>query len=239
MRKTLKILACVLFVAGCAATATHQMAPKAAPSQQPVSGREFSRPTEKDVTLGQSTTAQIRERFGDPMSQKKVTVTKATTSGAKSMYEAAPMDGTLTLYNYFLGQSQGASPNQAVGAKIASFVFLDDKLYHYDFVSNFAQGGTAVDETKIKQLVRRKTTKAEVIALFGEPSGHAIYPMVLLPGTEKLIYLALNIDAVHKEVEHKYLEILFDRSGTMVDYRFSSETDAMVPQQVAQNAATP
>jgi len=211
MKKQYIAALCALLCASCVAT----------------TGREFARPTEQSIALGTSNSAQIRTTYGEPYEQNTETVSREATAGAASPFDAAPMEGTVVLYTYFLRESQAPINGGGSTVKWVDFVFLNDKLYVYNYVSNFQSGSTQFDESKLAQLKKKKSTKQDVVSLLGEPGGRAIYPFVLLPGTEKYLYKYFEIEPASNKLKSKGVELLFDQHGILIDFRFASQSKAL------------
>jgi outer membrane protein assembly factor BamE (lipoprotein component of BamABCDE complex) len=75
-------------------------------------------------------------------------------------------------------------------------------------------------------LVNGVTTKEEVRALLGEPSGRAMFP-ALQPGEERYIYQF--VDAAHGERLVKRLELVFDDDDVLSDFGFVSDLSPAAP----------
>jgi len=211
MKKQLVVLLCAVICASCVAT----------------TGREFVRPTREAVELGKSTTSQIQAIYGQPYEQNTATISKGEVSGTASPFDPAPMEGTLTGYTYYLQQSEAPIDGGDSWAKWVDFVFLNDRLYVYNYVSNFKTGSTQFDESQLSKLKKGTSTKEDVVALFGEPGGRAVYPFVYLPGTEKYLYKSFEIDKSSNQFKTKGLELVFDPKGTLLDFRFGSQAKAL------------
>ena len=68
------------------------------------------------------------------------------------------------------------------------FHFLDGVLVGYAWTSSFLTESTDFDPDKAAALTTGTTTRAEVVALLGEPSGEYVYPLVALPDGVGLVY---------------------------------------------------
>ena len=204
---------CALLCASCVAT----------------TGREFVRPTTQSVELGKSTTGEIRSTYGEPYEQNTATISKLETSGGQTVFDAAPMSGTVTIYTYYLQQNQAPIQGGNSWAKWVDFVFLNDQLCVYNYVSNFDAGSTQFDEGRLSSLKKGVSKKSDVVSLLGEPGGRAIYPFVLHEGMEKYLYKYFQIDREHNMAKSKGLELVFDANGTLLDYRFASQSKALPP----------
>ena len=68
-----------------------------------------------------------------------------------------------------------------------------------------------------------------VIAQFGNPGGRFIYPMTPTPGMERLHYSYQKFDTTSHQRRIKALDVVFNASGQMLDYRAASVTNPFAP----------
>jgi hypothetical protein len=86
---------------------------------------------------------------------------------------------TLRVASYAYAASAGESLVGGVTpARGIDFAFLDLVLVSHQFVSSFKADHTDFDETKVPSIKKGVTTRDEVIALLGAPTGMQIYPMI-------------------------------------------------------------
>lgn len=68
------------------------------------------------------------------------------------------------------------------------YSFLNDVMVGEEFNSSFDEEKTEFQSEKVSTLVKGKSTKADVIALLGKPSGEVIYPLVKDKNGRGLVY---------------------------------------------------
>jgi hypothetical protein len=65
---------------------------------------------------------------------------------------------------------------EVIPARSQAYSFFEDKLVSEQFLSSFKSDNTNFDDTKISEIIKNKTTKAEVVTLLGKPTGQYIFP---------------------------------------------------------------
>ena len=136
-------------------------------------GRDFTRPPADALTLGKTTEAEIRQRFGDPYRQGTVVRNGETMKSLRYSYAS----GAASL-------AGGITPSRGM-----SFYFWNDTLVGHEFTSSFDTDTTDFDATKVPQIRQGETTESEVTALLGSPGGAYIYPMIPDKAARGLVYL--------------------------------------------------
>jgi hypothetical protein len=121
-------------------------------------GADFSRPDPASFTLGTTTEVQIRQRFGPPYGQ--------------STAEVGGRQVTTLQYTYAEMRST------VVPVRVMTYTFHEGRLVGFDYSSSFVVDETAFDESVAKKIKRGETTRAEVLALAGRPTGQFIYQFV-------------------------------------------------------------
>jgi hypothetical protein len=119
-------------------------------------GADFSRPDPASFTLGQTTEAEIRARFGKPAGET-----------------AARVGGKLvTTLRYAYTEARSI----AVPVRTMSYALHEGRLVGFDCMSSFAADQTAFDELALKGIRRGETTRTETLDLVGKPTGQFIHP---------------------------------------------------------------
>jgi hypothetical protein len=136
-------------------------------------GRDFTRPPADTLTLGKTTEAEVRQRFGDPSRQGTVVRNGETMKSLNYGYASGA--GSLV---------GGLTPSRGMG-----FYVWNDALVGHEFTSSFDADTTDFDATKVQQIRRGETTEAAVTALLGPPAGAYIYPMIPDKAARALVYL--------------------------------------------------
>lgn len=172
-------------------------------------GTAFVRVTDDQVALGKTTEAEVRQKLGAPYREGQVTLNGVQ---LKSL-----------AYAYAAGLGEGAYPG-VTPSRSQGFSFLDDKLVGYEFVSSWKEDSTDFDESKIASIKKGESTRADVIALLGAPTGKAIYPVVKEQGDEGMVYLYVHVkgSAFNMKVYNKSLLVTLDSKGVVKDTTYNS-----------------
>jgi hypothetical protein len=184
------------------------------------SGRDFTRPAAENLALGVVTRADILAAYGRP-DRQMTRVVSAPGEGSGSSRSDAPAMGSLTsLFYTYETPGRVAWSGAALHQKLLKFDFANDRLFSYSYLSNFERDSSDFDEAKMSALANGITTKEDVLALFGDPSGRAMFP-ALLPGDERFVYQ--YVDASGGERLVKRLELVFDDDDVLRDFGFVSD----------------
>jgi outer membrane protein assembly factor BamE (lipoprotein component of BamABCDE complex) len=172
-------------------------------------GTDFVRPSTDDLKNGQTTYAQLIARMGPPRSEGSVL--KNEQSIRTATYAYASVGGKPL--------RDGVTPARAM-----SFYFFKDTLVGHEFVSSWAEDNTDFDENKIKDIVKGKSTRAQVVQLMGRPSGYYIYPMIKAQTGDAAGYSygETTGSAFNLKFFRKGLVVTFDPAGVVTDVEYSS-----------------
>ena len=172
-------------------------------------GADFARPDPASFALGSTTEAEIRQRFGNPYGQ--------TTSRVG--------DQVVTTLQYTYAEPRTG----VIPARAMTYAFYEGRLVGFDYSSSFAADETNFDEKIANRLKRGETTRAEVLAIAGPPTGQFIYPtpQAPVPGRRAYVYGYLRGDRPAPttiETASKVLTIVFDDHDVVVEFSLSMTT---------------
>jgi outer membrane protein assembly factor BamE (lipoprotein component of BamABCDE complex) len=193
-------------------------------------GRDFAKPTPETLALGHTTSAEVESRYGKPYRQSRAI---RSDDGERAGYAPATpfapamTQGAFASFSYLHTDTSTAFYGGTATAKAINFVFWNDTLVSYNYVSTFDDSSSNFDESRIAALKRGEMTRANVIELLGEPTGRAVYPMIRDQGTEAFVYDYVQFD--RRERRTKTLVILFGSDGTVQDFRFGSDDRPVTP----------
>jgi hypothetical protein len=140
-------------------------------------GVNFKRPDPASLKMGKTTTAEVIAVMGPPAR------TSETTKNTHLMKN----------FSYSYAESAiTAARTDVITARGITLSMFNDVLVGQQFRSTFKEDTTDFDETKIAQIIKGKTTRNEVIALLGNPSGEAIFPIIKTPGEVAIRYSYLQ-----------------------------------------------
>lgn len=177
-------------------------------------GTDFVRPYVDAFELGKTTPAQIVAQMGEP--KKKGIVKKNGTLIESITYVYASIGGEAA--------DEGVTPS-----RVQVFFFHKGILVGREFQSSFKSDSSNFDETKIALLEEGKTTRADVIRVFGEPTGAYIAPVVEEGMREAIGYAYQAISGgpfSGMKMFRKVLRISFDENNVIAKVEFvSTDTD--------------
>ena len=175
-------------------------------------GSDFVRPSEGDLVVGKATPADVTAKMGNPMQTGQLTKHEKLMKVSKYAYAAT---GGESAY-------EGVTP-----ARSMTFLFHEDKLVGKEFVSSFKQDSTDFDGAKVSSISKGKSTRQDVVALLGKPSGEALYPVIKNVGDNAYVYSYVQAkgSVFNMKFYNKVLLVSFDSSGvvTEVEYTTSGE----------------
>lgn len=142
-------------------------------------GKDFARPDPDKFKLGQTTYAEVVQLMGGVQKFGK--------------HESWVNDKLVKSLVYFYTQNAvSLVPGVSSPERSMVFCFYNDVLVSHSYWSSFQADSTNFDDTKIDQIIKGKTSLAEVIQIFGKPNSFKIPPMIK--------------DTVVKEVGYYYSE---------------------------------
>ncbi|HZM35201.1 MAG TPA: hypothetical protein VFC18_11990 [Burkholderiales bacterium] len=173
-------------------------------------GTQFKRAEPETLQNGETTYAQVVQRMGEPRSRGQVLKNnKQVTTASYSYAEAG-------------GKSVS---DEVIASKTQMFFFADERLVGHAFASTWAEDHTRFDDTKLSQIAKGRTTKEEVIALLGKPSGYYRYPMIDAATGEALVYVYAQVakkGLMSIGISNKEAVITLDERGVVSDVKFES-----------------
>ena len=168
-------------------------------------GRDFVRPDSQDLRNGQTTYAQVVARMGQPRQEGSVIKNDKTIKTASYAY--ASLGGKPL--------REGVTAARAIGV-----YFYNDTLVGHEFISSWAEDHTDFDEDKIKDIIKGKTTRDEVVQLLGRPSGYYIFPLIKASTGDAAVYAYLEVRGFTPF--RKLLVVTFDAAGVVTEVEFTS-----------------
>jgi outer membrane protein assembly factor BamE (lipoprotein component of BamABCDE complex) len=137
-------------------------------------GTNFVRPTDDALLVGKSTRANVIQLLGKPSDVDD-----------EKIVNDEPVE-TIT-YSYHLVKTifTIGAPDTV---RTQTYTFFNDIMVGSEFTSTFAADITEFDATKLKAISIGKSTKADVITVFGRPSGEGIYPFIKYKNVRAIVY---------------------------------------------------
>jgi outer membrane protein assembly factor BamE (lipoprotein component of BamABCDE complex) len=172
-------------------------------------GTDFKRPDPQSLVVGKSTAADVTRVMGQPRQVGEALKNEQKIKTARYVYATT---GGESLY-------PGVVPARAM-----VFSTFNDVLVGQEFVSSFKVDATEFDDSKVKDIVKGKTTRAEVEALLGKPSGEVTFPIIKKVGERAYVYGYSHAkgNAFSMKFYAKTLVISLDTAGVVSDVEYSS-----------------
>lgn len=168
-------------------------------------GTDFVRPDAEGLKNGQTTYAQAQAKMGAPWREGSV----------------VKNDKTIKTAAYAYASVGGKPRNEGVtAARALTLYFHEDVLVGHEFISSWAEDHTDFNQSRIKDIVKGKTDRAQVIQLLGKPGGYYVYPMTKDTRGEAAVYAYLETRGFSHS--SKLLLVSFDASGLVADVEFTS-----------------
>ena len=176
-------------------------------------GKDFKEPGEAQLRLGTTTRQDILALMGEPTKQSQNSVSEKSPEDVAKLtpFDAAPTNRMSAFIDYSFWRM--------TNHREMAFIFSDDRLTSYLFLSNFPEDGSNFDDAKISLIKKGVTTEPEIIRYFGSSYGKSIYPTVRDSGTHELRF---NYPSEKNAREGKELRVLFDSKNVVKDFKFSS-----------------
>lgn len=173
-------------------------------------GSDFVRPETSSFVLGKTTQQEISQKMGKPY--RTGTMEKNGKTLQSSSYAYANVGGEAQHSGVTAARSQG-------------FYFLNGTLVGTEFSSSFKTDGTDFDESKVAQIQKGKSTKADVIRIFGQPGGEYIAPLIANQTDRALVYLYSQTkgSAFNLRFYMKNLVVPYNESGVVTDVQYTAQ----------------
>jgi outer membrane protein assembly factor BamE (lipoprotein component of BamABCDE complex) len=172
-------------------------------------GTDFKRPDSSQVVLGKTSVDEVIRMMGEPR-----------TTG-----EALRNNERIRTLTYAFAQAGGTPKYPGVTpARAMSFSSFEGVIVSHDFISSFAEDATDFDDAKISEIIKGKSTRADVLALLGKPCGEALYPVIKERQNTAVIYAYTQVKGspFNLQVYRKILIVSLDPSGVVADVDFST-----------------
>ncbi len=188
-RNTIALLAILSLFGGCA-------------------GRNFTRADPNSLTVGTTTEAEVRQRFGTPYREGTVLKNSET---MKSLAYAYATTAT-------------SVPDGIIPARNQAFYFWRDILVGHEFTSSFTADRTDFDGAKVRQITKGETTESAVLGLLGPPHGVYTFPLIAGKDVRASVYLYSQTrgNAFNLKTYTQLLIVQFDGSGIVRGLEFTS-----------------
>jgi hypothetical protein len=169
-------------------------------------GKDFARPAPGTLVLGKTSKAEVVAKMGEPRRTNEI-----IKNGERV---------EMLVYVY----ARGSLPGGIVPARAMTLAVTGQGLVANSYISSFEEDSTYFESENVKQIIKGKTTRAEVTAMLGKPSGEMISPMVVNPDQSAVEYLYVQTRSIGIGVvsDRKSLQVVFDRNDIVADVTFAT-----------------
>ncbi|MEQ1560648.1 MAG: hypothetical protein ABL933_17135 [Methyloglobulus sp.] len=173
-------------------------------------GKDFVRPSSDTFQLGQTGYSQVIQQMGEP----------------KNVGEVIKNEKNVKSITYVYASVGGESLEEGViPARALTYYFYNDTLVGQVFLSSFKSDNSNFDISKIEKIKKGKSTRMDVIQIFGKPTASLIPPMVKATSGKAIgyNYAATRGGAFRQPRSYiKTLQISFDDKDLVSDAEFTS-----------------
>lgn len=170
-------------------------------------GKDFTRPAADTLVLGKTAYPDLNARYGSPYREASLI------KNEKNLRQA--------IYAY---AATGGDPlvSGVTAARAMTFSFLDQVLVGHEFTSSFKSDHTDFDATKVPQIKKGETTRAQLVALMGAPTGLWVYPMVKAKEDQGLVwsYRQTRASGFSVSVHQKVLAVTVSPADVVTEVEF-------------------
>lgn len=167
----------------------------------------------RQLTPGVSTKSDLVAKVG-PQVRPEVVTMKKDLAGTD-----LPNPLIVEHTSYYFTDKAAPSISPDVNPSRIGFVdIVDSSVVFSNYSSSFAADSTDFDESKVSQVVKGKSTEQDVIAIFGQPSGRAIYPYAKEPGGSRISYLNISYNKTTNKIRSKAYVVYLDKQRVVSDF---------------------
>ena len=167
-------------------------------------GTDFIKPSNEELVLGETTKSELRLKLGEPYQ-----------TGEKLF------NGENVETDSYSFANAGGEPvfEEVTPGRTLGLLYVKDILVGYEFTSTFKSDATYYDSDKVKE-IKKGWSKSQIRAIFGEPKGKYIYPVIEDKSGEAYNYL--YVQAKGLQFYAQILTVTFNKNGIVTDIRYES-----------------
>lgn len=178
-----------------------------------VVGANFNRQSAALYVPGETTKSEVLAALGPPKESRTYTVKKDLSE------KELPAPVVVESGSYYFQDNEAEAVNLDIQpSRSAWFQFAGDKLISFVTRSSFKSDSTDFDENLVRKIEKNKTTEADVIRLFGRPSGANIYPSSKEVGGTGIVYETFQFNKNTRKATSKRLVVFFNSKKIVTDF---------------------
>ena len=173
-------------------------------------GGGFLRPAPEALSLGETTQSEVLKLVGQPA------VRETMVRNGKNI--------EILSYAYVTEAQKHHGDPTVIGGRTLNLFFHDERLIGHEFNSTLAADHTDFDLRKMRSIVKGKSTREEVTALLGRPSGFIAFPLINTPSAAMVYAYRENrrVPFGAPMTFTKTLLISFDERGIVNDLAYAT-----------------
>jgi hypothetical protein len=160
------------------------------------------------VSLGITTKTKVVGQYGQPYSTGQFTKHNVL----------------IDSLHYYYGAQKATS--NLIFKKHCWFYFVGAKLMAFSFVTGFPEEQRDFAAIRVARIVKGKSTRSEVVALLGEPSGVFQYPVTEEKTTvegDSMIQYEFHRRTTDGAIANKFLQVIFDSNSIAKEVDFDAD----------------
>lgn len=171
-------------------------------------GTDFKRPDASAFEIGKTTTSDLLKVMGPP--NRTGELVKNAAQVKQLTYVYASKLGAEPLH-------PGVTPARAM-----TFSTYNDVMVGEQFISSFKDDGTDFDAAKVGLVIKGRSSRADVIAVFGPPGGQATYPIISSKGDTAIVYAYVQTTGgpFNLKFYQKVLTVSLDANDMVSDVQY-------------------
>lgn len=171
-------------------------------------GTNFTLPEGK-LELGKTTKIEAIQIMGKPIQTGEVLQNEKQIEQLKYAYASTGGE---------------AAYSGVIPAKAFVLSFFENTLVGEEFTSSFKADNSDFNSDLVAKIEKGKTTRSEVIALLGKPTGAVIYPLIKSPHEKGIVYTYSQAkgSVFNMQFHNKLLTVVFDKADIVTDVQYTA-----------------
>lgn len=172
-------------------------------------GTNFTLPEAGKLELGKTTKVEAIQTMGKPIQTGEVLQNEKKIEQLKYVYASTG------------GEAAYAG---VIPARAFVLSFFENTLVGEEFTSSFKADNSDFNSDLIAKIEKGKTTRSEVIALLGKPTGTVIYPIIKSAHEKGIVYTYSQAkgSVFNMQFHNKLLIVIFDNANIVTDIQYTA-----------------
>ncbi len=184
-----------------------------------VRGTDFNRSAIMNVVPGTTTKSEVLAMVGKPASERTFTVGKDI--NGRALQDPVVIE---EMWLYFQDNEAGPALAGIEPSRSAALMFSRGVLLNYMTRSSFNSDSSNFDEAMVRQLERGRTTEADVVRIFGQPSGRGLYPFSKEIDGSVMHYQTFLFSKETRKGTSKRLTVFLNAARVVTDFDLNINT---------------